>query len=457
MIFIPKACCRKAAPGFWLFALTLACTGPAYAQRNIGSTVTIERDVSGAIEGRIRTLGVGDGIFANETIRTANSSAAQLQFLDQTKISMGPSAAVVLDRFVYNPDRTARQATVEVTTGAARWVSGSLSLPGAHQVRTPHAIIGIRGTIFDLLVEPRRTIVTLREGLIVVCPIAAQQSCVTVSPGQTVTVTPTAVQGPSPAGPSPTRFADLCLAPGDRASCQFTTTAQLDAVPRWAGAYFGVHGGGIRDRGGVTTRGTAAVNDSINLGNVARFLDAGSEGAIFGGQFGYSWQVGSWVVGLEADASVLSARGRATVTRDAVDFGGVPIGVLVTTSAEHNIDFLSTFRGRAGMAFGDLLVYGTAGLAVGHIELDGSIRPNPALNPTYVGSRSLFMAGYAVGGGIELALGDQFSIRGEYLHYDLGDQDVVLRETTGLAPGEFATMRFQTRGDIVRVGLNRRF
>ena len=114
---------------------------------------------------------------------------------------------VVLDRFVYNPDRTARDEVVEVTAGAARWVSGA-SRPGAYHVRTPHAAIGVRGTMFDLLVEARRTIVTLREGVIVVCPIGAPQRCVTLNtPGQTVIVTVTTVEGPSLTGPSETRFA----------------------------------------------------------------------------------------------------------------------------------------------------------------------------------------------------------------------------------------------------------
>ena len=185
----------------------LASGGQALAQRNIGAAISIEREVTGALAGRTHSLNTGSGVSSNENIRTANESAAQLRFLDQTKLSIGPSASVVLDRFVYNPDRTARDEVVEVTAGAARWVSG-VSRAGAEHLRTPHATMGVRGTMFDLLVEARRTIVILREGVIVVCPIRAPQRCVTLNtPGQTVIVTVTTVEGPFPTGPSETRFA----------------------------------------------------------------------------------------------------------------------------------------------------------------------------------------------------------------------------------------------------------
>src|SRR5688572_26386144 len=137
--------------GLALMLLSLAGAGPAFAQRNIGSAIAVERDVSASLAGRVRTLGVGNGVFANERIQTANQSAAQLQFLDQARLRIGPSATVVLDRFVYNPDRTTRESTVQVTTGAVRWIGGA-SQPGTHRVRTPHAIIGVRGTVFDVIV-----------------------------------------------------------------------------------------------------------------------------------------------------------------------------------------------------------------------------------------------------------------------------------------------------------------
>jgi hypothetical protein len=44
-------------------------------------------------------------------------------------------------------------------------------------------------------------------------------------------------------------------------------------------------------------------------------------------------------------------------------------------------------------------------------------------------------------------------VRAEFLHYDLGKQTLILNETTGSAPGQFATMQFTTRGNFVRAGI----
>ena len=425
---------------------------PALAQRSIGSAVTIEREVSGAIGGRTRSLNAGDGVVSNENIRTANASAAQLQFLDQTKLSIGPSASVVLDRFVYNPDGTARESVLRVTTGAARWVGGR-SRPQAHEVRTPHAVIGVRGTIFDLLVEASRTIVTLREGVIVVCPIGAPQRCVTLdTPGQTVTVTRSAVEGPSRAGPSETRFADLCLRPVDRAACTVTTIAQLEPTPTWEGIFAGVHGGGVVGRPqSVNVYGHDGLDTLVAPGGVPPYMDTKGLGGLGGVQVGYMWQTGQTVFGVEADFSALSARAQGQVILD-------PCACLTaTTTITQNIDYFGTVRGRAGFAVGDLLAYGTAGLAVGHIKMDGTIYPVPTTAPTYVGSSSLVRAGYVAGGGFELALAGALSVRAEYLHYDLGKQTLTLDEISGGAPGDTASAQFRTHGDIVRAGINYRF
>jgi opacity protein-like surface antigen len=477
---------RRGGPRHLLFALLLLWSGPALGQAGIGSAVTVTNQVSGILAGRTRAVGTGDGVFANETIRTANASAAQLRFLDQSNLAIGPSASVVLNRFVYNPDQTAREAAVQVTTGAARWVSGS-SPPRAYRVRTPHAVIGVRGTEFDLLVELRRTIVTLREGVIVVCPIGTPQSCATLdTPGQSVIVTRSSIQGPTLDGPSPTRFAEICLSPIDRAACVISLTMLAEPArppvteperpriaepvrprvrPRiaapptppavvvrqaWDSFYAGVHLGGTERRTSVVLGGSASVLDSIALGNVPTDLTANATGVIGGAQFGRLWQFNNAVFGWEADFSAMGATAQDTVVRS-------PFGIVVTTSGSQRLDYFSTLRARAGIAAGGVLFYGTGGLAMGHLKMDGFVGGACATCTVYVGNRSLWQAGYVAGGGVEGAITDWQSIRFEVLYYDLGSQDLFLSETTGFEPGQFATMRVHSQGTIVRAALNARF
>ena len=69
----------------------------------------------------------------------------------------------------------------------------------------------------------------------------------------------------------------------------------------------------------------------------------------------------------------------------------------------------------------------------------------------------MVQVGYAYGGGIEYLFPGGFSIRAEYLHYDLGRANLFMPETTGILPGEFANRQFHTFGDIARIAFNARF
>ena len=169
-------------------------------------------------------------------------------------------------------------------------------------------------------------------------------------------------------------------------------------------------------------------------------------------QVGYSWQFGATVFGVEADLSATSLRARQQVVGSAIGFTG-------TTSASNRLDALGTIRGRAGIAVGDTLVFGTGGLAVSQVDLRGSIAVTgggPG-NPIYVGSRSLLQAGFVVGGGVEYAISQRVLLRTEFLHYDLGTHTVVLRDITGTFPTDYGTMQFRTRSDVVRAAVNVRF
>ena len=87
--------------------LAVAASTPAEAQR-IGGATAVQRQVSGQVEGRSRTIATGDDVHQNEVIRTGAASAAELAFLDRTTLSVGASAEVKLDRFVYDISGGAR-------------------------------------------------------------------------------------------------------------------------------------------------------------------------------------------------------------------------------------------------------------------------------------------------------------------------------------------------------------
>jgi outer membrane immunogenic protein len=78
------------------------------------------------------------------------------------------------------------------------------------------------------------------------------------------------------------------------------------------------------------------------------------------------------------------------------------------------------------------------------------------------GSASKTLTGWALGGGMEYALTTSWSVKAEYLHYDLGSMTFATTPLASRVPvGPFTTINIAPtanfRGDIVRVGLNYKF
>ncbi|MSP43597.1 MAG: hypothetical protein EXR08_09575 [Alphaproteobacteria bacterium] len=92
-----------------------------------------------------RPLTTGGEVFRNEMVHTGALARAELRLSDQTSLVLGENAEVRLDEFVYDE---AGSATLNLVTGALRFVSSVHGHPGKLTLRTPVATIGIRGTDF---------------------------------------------------------------------------------------------------------------------------------------------------------------------------------------------------------------------------------------------------------------------------------------------------------------------
>jgi hypothetical protein len=142
-------------------ALTLASQQSAFAETKVGVAAAVKNQVQG---GNARSIAVGGSVFANERIRTGDAATAQFMFLDKTVMSMGPKAELVLDKYVYNPNREAGgQVVVNAVQGTMRFVTGSQN-PTNYQIKTPVATLGIRGTVVDLKVSQDQTFIGVIEG-----------------------------------------------------------------------------------------------------------------------------------------------------------------------------------------------------------------------------------------------------------------------------------------------------
>ena len=153
-------------------ALTAAfalVTSTAALADKIGVASVVTNSVQGSSPPR--PLTVGTDVFSAERIRTGDASATQLLFLDSTSVNVGARSEIVLDRFVYDPNRRTGNVVLTASKGAFRFITGSQN-PTNYSIKTPVATIGVRGTIVDVrtgvIGGVNTTVVTLVEGRVII-------------------------------------------------------------------------------------------------------------------------------------------------------------------------------------------------------------------------------------------------------------------------------------------------
>lgn len=136
-----------------LASLLLTLAGPAGAQE-IGSVAAVNAQVTGTPpQAATRVLEITDPVIQNELIASSDVGSAQLLFLDQTSLTVSPQSEVVLDHYVYDPERAWGEITVGMMKGVLRFVGGRITKQTEAVIQTPVATIGIRGGIALLSVS----------------------------------------------------------------------------------------------------------------------------------------------------------------------------------------------------------------------------------------------------------------------------------------------------------------
>jgi outer membrane immunogenic protein len=195
----------------------------------------------------------------------------------------------------------------------------------------------------------------------------------------------------------------------------------------WGGLYLGVNGGYAFGTSVWTNAGLSTGNFNAN-------------GGLVGGTLGINYaNGGGFLFGIEVDADWSGLIGSSSIT--ACTGLGTPAGTACGTKS----DWLSTGRLRLGYAFDRILVFGTAGAAIGDFEI--------GLNPPGGFRRLPVQLGWTAGGGIEYAFTDYLTAKVEYLFVDLGTVSCPLDGTCG--PLQAASVSLTE--NLVRAGFNYKF
>ncbi len=184
-----------------LAVVSLSFGAPAaIAAGEIGDVQRIKFWAYGTLpEAARQTLYRKDDVFADEVVETLENGALHLRFLDDSNLRLGSASSVKLDRFVYNPDTRAGEMVLDLGEGVFRFITGKLDKRSI-QLRTPVALIGIRGT--DLVVrvgaDGTTTVYMFRGSSVVTALRGGQAAGLGVAMGATVDPTGKVTEGVGP-------------------------------------------------------------------------------------------------------------------------------------------------------------------------------------------------------------------------------------------------------------------
>lgn len=132
-----------------LAAGVLAMAAPAHAE-DIGRIKVSRGQVTVERAGATLAGTVGMRVQASDTIRTGDDGSVGITMDDDSLLSAGPNTALVLERYTFDPTTNQGRLDTALNKGTLAVISGRIAKqsPEAMTVRTPTAILGVRGTSF---------------------------------------------------------------------------------------------------------------------------------------------------------------------------------------------------------------------------------------------------------------------------------------------------------------------
>jgi hypothetical protein len=124
----------------------LAVAGAA----DIGQIKVAKGDVSVERAGRTQPAGVGLRLQAADVLKTGADGSVGITMSDSSLLSAGPNTVLALDRYEFDATTTAGRFDASLQKGSLAVISGRIAKqsPAAMKVRTPSAVLGVRGTEF---------------------------------------------------------------------------------------------------------------------------------------------------------------------------------------------------------------------------------------------------------------------------------------------------------------------
>jgi outer membrane immunogenic protein len=218
----------------------------------------------------------------------------------------------------------------------------------------------------------------------------------------------------------------------------------------WTGFYLGANAGysaGVSRLSQQNTSGGLSAQSTVD----SVITPKGFAG---GGQIGYNWQGGrNWLVGFEADIQGTNQNDTSCTPTSCITVTTAAGTVNSAITAQQQLDWFGTLRGRIGAVNNNILFYATGGAAFGQVKQTISDNVTAPGSTNFSSSAGSFnLVGWAAGGGIEAAVAGNWTAKAEYLYLDLGTINSPFSDGT-LTISNTSTVR----DHIFRAGVNYRF
>jgi outer membrane immunogenic protein len=229
---------------------------------------------------------------------------------------------------------------------------------------------------------------------------------------------------------SPALAADLPYAKAPQA---------IASVYDWTGVYVGAFGGGGFGNHNVNNATGSAVPFADFSANYS------STGGLAGGEVGYNWQSGNYLVGIEGDLFWSGIKGN-----DAVQFNNGAFPGVTAIDAD-NLRWGGSLRVRGGIAMDRWLLFFTGGYAFGSLQHTNTSLTNVVDRFNVQGN------GLTAGAGFAYAITDNISGKFEYRYYNFNGYNRPGNTVTGLTPNGQIPYTTETTYSVVTIGLDFKF
>ncbi|MEG6509728.1 FecR domain-containing protein [Methyloligella sp. 2.7D] len=174
-----------------LLAAAIGFSAGAADAGKVGVAAAVRPDAFSEPEnGKKTQIKLGKSIFYNERINTNGEGLVQVLLVDGSTFTVGPGSDLVIDKFVYDPNKKEGEIAASFSKGVLRFVGGKISKNAdSVSVKTPTGALAIRGGIFQGMIGGNKTLFSFLFGNQMVLTTSSGRTYRVYQPGYTLDLT----------------------------------------------------------------------------------------------------------------------------------------------------------------------------------------------------------------------------------------------------------------------------